>query len=120
MFITEEFLKKNPNIIFVYGDNLLHKGLKGAAKLRNNKNTYGFITKKYPNYNNNSYYTPEEYKPIFEKELKKLINEIQNNPNKTYLISRLGAGLANRFKIYEKVIKEGLEPLKQFSNVEFI
>lgn len=120
MHITKEYLNNHPNHIFVYGDNIIHKGLGGAAKLRYVKNTYGFITKKYPNTNINSYFTVEEYKPIFNQELNKLIREIQNNPTKIYLVSRLGAGLANKFGIYEAIIKNGLEVLKQFNNVKFI
>ena len=69
--ITKKFLQENPNVIFVFGDNLLRKGKGGAAKLRDEPNTYGFITKKAPNNQDSSFYRPIEYRYIFEEELRK-------------------------------------------------
>ena len=109
--ITEEFLKDNPNCIFVFGDNLLRKGYGGAAKLRDCINSYGFITKKYPNNFNSSFYTKEEYLSVFEEEKEKLIYLIENNPDKIFLVSKLGGGLANKFHIYEDIIKPWIDTL---------
>ena len=118
--ITKRYLKNNPNHIFVFGDNLIRKGKGGAAKLRDEPNTYGFITKKYPNNNIESFFKPDEYKYIFANELRKLEFKIKNNPNKVFLISKLGSGLANRFNIYEEIIEDGLKNLLKYENVEFI
>lgn len=120
MKVTKEYLRSNPDHIFVFGDNTLRTGKGGAAKLRDEPNTYGFITKIYPNNNFDAFYKPRIYGGIFKKELKKLIRQIERNPDKTYLISKLGGGLANKYKIFQKVIKPGLEPLKQYSNVKFL
>lgn len=120
MFITKKYLKDNPDHIFVFGDNKLRKGKKGAAVLRDMPNSYGFITKKYPSYNNDAYYKPSEYYKVFQKEIDKLILQIMNNPDKTYLISKLGFGLANRYGIWSKVIKDGLELIRDFKNVKFL
>lgn len=92
----------------------------GAAKLRYEPNVYGFITKKYPNHTNEAYYKPMEYMPVFESELEKLISEIESNPDKTYLISRLGGGLANKFGIFEKVILPNIKVLNVYENVRFL
>lgn len=118
--ITKSFLRANPNYIFVYGDNLLRKGKGGAAKLRDEPNTYGFITKKAPNNNNGSFYKPDEYKQKFEVELRRLIKKIENNPDKIFLISKLGGGLANKYNIREKVIEPGMKELEKFNNVKFL
>lgn len=111
--ITSKYLRENPDIVFVFGDNLIHKGKGGAASLRDEPNTYGFITKKYPNNNDSSFYRPSEYFPVFLRELRKLSNEIRGHPEKIYLISKLGSGLANKYHIYEKVIEAGLESLSE-------
>jgi len=111
MLITKEYLRKNPNTIFVYGDNRLRKGFAGAAMFRSEPNTYGFITKKYPNNNDDSFYKPEEYRKVFEKELSKLEFEIRKSPNTLWLISQLGSGLANKFNIWEEVIKKELSKI---------
>ncbi len=116
-YVTEKFLRDNPNVIFVFGDNLIRKGKGGAAILRDEPNTYGFITKKAPNNNDDSFYRPNEYLDVFYAELLQLAKEIEKNPEKTYLISKLGAGLANKYKIYEGLIEPCLKKLELFKNV---
>ena len=116
-YVTAEFLRENPNVVFVFGDNLIRKGKGGAAKLRDEPNTYGFITKKYPNNEDTSFYRPKEYWQVFVGELSNLHREILLHPDKTFLISKLGAGLANRYHIYEEVIKPELEIFRGLKNV---
>lgn len=118
--ITKAYLRAHPEVVFVFGDNLLGWGTGGAAVLRYEPNTYGFVTKKAPDNNELSFYTPMEYKPVFDKELRKLVWELCNNPEKTYLISPVGAGLANRHNIWEKVIKPGFEEIRPFPNIVFL
>lgn len=118
--ITEEYLDNNPSCIFVFGDNLIRKGTGGAAKLRHHPQTYGFITKKYPNNASDSFFNVPEYRQVFETELAKLVHNIIENPNKVFLISKLGGGLANKYRIFEEVIQPGLQCLKKYSNVKFL
>lgn len=119
-FITKEYLRSHPNEIFVFGDNVDRTGLGGAAVLRYEFNAYGFITKKHPNNNDDSFFTPKEYKPIFQSELNKLIRVISFNKDKTFLISKLGAGLANKHNIFEEVINKHIRILEKYSNVKFL
>ena len=118
--VTKEHLKNNPNHIFVFGDNTLRKGKGGAAILRDEPNSYGFITKKRPSLDGSAYYTPDEYEKVFQVELDKLIKNIEGCPHLTFLISKLGAGLANKYGIYEKIIKKGLTILEKYDNVVFL
>ena len=119
--ITIDYLRKNPNHIFVYGDNILHKGKKGAAALSGESNTYGLVTKKYPRGDNDAFYKCSEYEAIFKKEIDKLVEKILANPDKIFLISKVGAGLANRFKIFEKIIEPNIKNiLSKYSNVVFL
>lgn len=120
MKITKSYLRNNPDHIFVFGDNLKRKGYGGAAKLRDEPNTYGFITKKAPNNNDGSFYKPDEYKQKFDVELKRLIKEIEYKQKSIFLITKLGAGLANKYGIYQKIIKPGLTILEKYDNVRFI
>lgn len=120
-FITAEYLEQNPNHIFVFGDNLDRRGTGGAAVLRHYPNTYGFVTKKRPTYNYSDFYTIDEYRLVYEAELVKLIEQIKANPDKLFLISKLGGGLANRHKIYENVIGPRIRAdLMGYSNVKFL
>lgn len=118
--ISKSYLRDHPNEIFVYGDNLQRTGKGGAAIFRSEPNTHGFITKKFPSYHDSSFFHPEEYKSIFEKEFLKLEKVIVDNPDKKYLISRIGGGLAGRFGIFEKVILPRIVDLKKYQNVEFL
>lgn len=121
MIITKEFLRNNPNIIFVYGDNTCHRGKGGAAALRDEPNTYGFVTKRYPSNEDDSFFTPEEYETVFVEEMNKLEKYISENPNKLFYISKLGSGLANRFSIFEYVIYNGLIDLEsRYENVKLL
>lgn len=121
IIITEKFLNNNSRAIFVFGDNLQRTGYGGAAILRDHPRSYGFITKKYPDNNDESFYRPKEYAMIFFDELVKLKEKIKDDPFKTFYISQLGAGLANKYKIWENIIKDGLEKnLKDCLNVVFL
>jgi hypothetical protein len=119
--INSAYLRRNPSHIFVFGDNRLRKGLGGAAKLRNEPNTWGFITKKAPQKHASAYFRPEEYEKVYEIEMHRLRREIEAHPERHYLVSRLGAGLANKFHIYEKVILPRIRiDLQNYDNVEFL
>lgn len=120
IFITENFLEENPNAYFVFGDNLIRKGMGGAAALRHHPRAIGFITKKKPDNKDSSFYKPEEYQPIFLEEIKKLEITIEKHPEKIFYISQIGGGLANRYRIWEKVIKQNIvNKFKDFHNVVF-
>lgn len=102
--ITKEFLDKNTNVFFVFGDNLIHKGHGGAAFLRDHARAVGFITKRYPANRDGDFFTPETYPPVFLQEVQKLLAHIQRHPYHTYYVSKLGANLANRYGIWESII----------------
>jgi hypothetical protein len=119
--VTKDFLDFHEDIIFVFGDNLIHKGYGGAAILRDHPRAYGFITKKYPSNDLDSFYGVTEYREVFERELMYLENDIKKEKNKTFYISQLGGGLANRYHIWESIIKKGLEKaLSRYENVIFL
>jgi hypothetical protein len=118
LIITEDFLNKNPNSYFVFGDNLERFGYGGAAALRDHPRAYGFITKKFPDNKSSSFYEPNEYAPVFFEELNKLINLIDKNKNKIFYISKIGSDLANKYRIWETLIHHNLiDKLKNYKNV---
>jgi len=118
--ITEKFLQLNPNAYFVFGDNLERRGLGGAAALRHNPHALGFITKKFPDNKDNSFYDVTDYHDVFFEEINKLKRIIKSKPDKTFYISKLGSGLANRYHIWEKLIRKNLvKTFENFDNVIF-
>lgn len=119
--IDREYLREHPDHIFVFGDNEYRTGYGGAAKLRDFPNTYGFLTKRRPSHEHTDYYTPEEYWAIYYVEIEKLCSEIENNQDKTYLISKVGAGLANQYGIFEQIIEPNIKNnLSKYDNVRFL
>jgi len=119
--ITRGYLKAHPNEVFVFGDNTERWGKGGAAALRDCRNVYGFVTQKRPSHDANAHYKPEEFLLIYENEVRKLKKEIEKNPELTYLISRVGGGLANRFHIWEKIIEPRIrKDFGNYTNVKFL
>jgi len=118
--ITQEFLDTNLNAYFIFGDNLERRGHGGAAKLRDHPHAIGFITKKFPDNNDSSFYKPEEYSAVFFEELEKLKRIVEARPDKTFYISQLGGGLANKYFIWQKLIRHNLvKVLENYENVIF-
>jgi hypothetical protein len=95
----------------------MRKGKKGAAELRDEPNAYGFITKIFPNYEDFSYYTKEEYKPVLKHEIEMLryvimsLNKVKPETHFKFLISKVGSGLANKNNIWD-LIEPELKTLK--------
>ena len=78
------------------------------------------ITKKFPDKRDTSYYHVEEYKEVFFEELYKLAKIVEKRPEKIFYISQLGGGLANRYLIWENLIRDNLvRALSKFDNVVF-
>lgn len=123
MKITKQYLRKHPNEIFVFGDNVIRKGHGGAAKLRDEPNTYGFITKIRPNNHPTSFFTKQEYEPVLDKEIAKLEQTIFYSPFSfeidKILISAVGSGLANKHGIWQ-LIEPRLKKLKELSPKIFL
>ena len=120
-FIDGQYLIDHPDHIFVFGDNILGVGYGGAAALRDYENSYGFITKLEPNDKPDSYFRPAEYAAIYCDQMQLLIQRIRSNPGSTFLISKLGAGLANRYHIWEEIIEPTIKHLlAPYPNVEFL
>lgn len=121
LIVTRKFLDEKPDAIFVFGDNLHRTGYGGGAMFRDHPQAYGFITKKCPDNMDESFYRPENYRIEFLAYIVELQLFIEKNTDKTFYISQLGGGLANRYKIWEEVIKSGLEKyLSHYDNVVFL
>lgn len=118
--ITQEFLDNNPNAYFVFGDNLERSGYEGDSELRDHPHSIGFITKKFADNKDESIYKSEEYSPVFFEELKKLKIIIEKRPDKLFYVSRLSSGEANKYYIWQKLIRHNLvRALESCNNVVF-
>ena len=100
MFITREFIRLNPHILFVFGDNDKGWGYSGMAReFRGEANSIGIRTKKAPRMDDAAFYTDDE----FEDNAKKIDEDIalilQRMETKQYTIlyipGGIGKGLAS-------------------------
>lgn len=61
-FIFRSDLQNNPEVKYLFGDNLVRKGLGGQAKeMRGEPNAIGVATKNTPTSGSNSYFTDDDY-----------------------------------------------------------
>jgi hypothetical protein len=100
-----EDVAKNPQKIYVYGDNDQRSGLGGQAIIRNEPNTIGIRTKKKPSTDKGAYYTDKE----FESNKKKILEDINKILDEllfgaTIIFSEGGYG-TDRAKLKEKAPK---------------
>lgn len=101
-FFNVETCKKNPRSLFIFGDNLLRFGKKGQAIIRSEPNAIGIVTKKYPSFEQKSYYNDNDFED-FKKQIVNDICDIINEYNDERLHYKeiifpedgIGTGLAN-------------------------
>jgi len=91
----------NSNWLFIFGDNDVKRGLGGQAVIRRCRNAMGIPTKKYPNYNPDSYYTDDEFTENCQKidaALDRIIETVETTqPKYEYIVlpeDGFGTGLA--------------------------
>lgn len=97
--ITRDKVKENPDVLYLFGDNLLRKGLGGQAKeMRGEENTLGIVSKKYPSNNSSSFYTDSDFYfwlEVFSADIKNLTGKINSGKYKALVIPPIGVGLAD-------------------------
>lgn len=61
-WITREMVRANPDKLFLFGDNLEHRGFGGQAKeMRGEKNAIGIPTKKSPSMDDASFFRDDQF-----------------------------------------------------------
>lgn len=102
--ITPTYVRNHPEVLFVFGDNDKREGKGGQAKIRDEKNTIGFRTKKAPHTKPGAYYTDKEYAENIRK-MQEDLDEIRLRAplySRVYFIPGIGEG---RAKLKEKAPK---------------
>lgn len=96
--IYRQDLRNNPNLMYLFGDNLDRTGLGGqAAEMRGEPNAIGVATKKHPSMRPNSFFTDEEYTEnvkIFLDDLMPAIQHVMEGGILVIPSDRLGTGLS--------------------------
>lgn len=106
--------EKNPNKIYVFGDNLLGRGYAGQAAIRGEVNAFGIPTKRYPNTQRSAYFSdqPDEMDAV-----RKALRELYILGKKQYTIvfptKGIGTGMARMKEHSPKIYSEMCEILEK-------
>ncbi|HGM8086473.1 TPA: hypothetical protein ACKP9S_002830 [Pseudomonas aeruginosa] len=93
-FYTPELLRSMPEKIFVFGDNLLQRGTKGQAAIRNEPNAFGVPTKRAPSMAEHAFFADrEDENSALREALRKLYALGQVRPI-VFPAAGIGTGLA--------------------------
>jgi len=120
LVVDAALLDQDTGSYFVYGDNESRQGTAGAAALRHHPRAIGLITKRAPGTKPSECFKPEEYIKPFFQQLKQLEDIIKNAPHQKFYISKVGSGAANKYYIWQLLIKPNLVvALQEYDNVVF-
>lgn len=117
-FWTVDDVKSNKDCLFIFGDNDVHRCKMGQAIIRDEVNTIGISTKKFPSNSISSFYTDDEYNENIKKIDKSIEKIIHKSQSYKYIVICEGLFNLNRDgeKIYN-VLKWYLwEKLETLSN----
>jgi len=115
-------VKKMSDYLFVFGDNDIKLGKGGQAIIRDEPNTIGIPTKKYPNNKSNSFYYDTEYEQNIIKIDRAINNIIKKSQNYKGIVlpeDGFGTGLSKLHINAPKTlayINQQIEQLKQLNN----
>lgn len=120
LHVDRQLLDKEHTSYFIFGENIARQGNVSSAYLRGHPRAIGFVAQKGEDFALGFSFRPDEYKKVFFDQLKQLENIVRGNPKNKYYISKLGFGPANRYNIWELIVRHNLEEeLDKFSNVVF-
>ena len=95
--ITVEDARANPDTIFVFGDNLIGKGKRGQAVIRDEPNAIGIPTKRLPSMNDDAFFGQDvaEEKAAITTAINKIMVARKSGKNVIFPEDGVGTGLAN-------------------------
>lgn len=97
--VTRDKVRENKDVLYLFGDNTIGKGLGGQAKeMRGEPNTVGIVTKRFPSTTDNSYFIDEDYetfKAFTNQGFRDVIKYVYDNKPRAVVEPPLGVGLAD-------------------------
>jgi len=122
-FITRQYVRENPDKIFVFGDNLEERGFGGQAReFRGEFNSVGIPTKRSPSMSESSFFSDKDFdelKPILDEKF--FIIEVWKRTGLTVVVPKngIGTGLAELDKGAPRIfsyIKSNLDGIQKEMN----
>lgn len=104
--LTTTLCQKNPEVTFVFGDNLIKKGEAGQAIIRKEPNAFGVPTKRLPSMTPDSFYSDNDSEYEATRTALKHLWAIHLNGRSIVLPkSKIGSGLARLHDNAPKIAK---------------
>ena len=114
---TPNSIEKYKDYTFVFGDNLIGKGKKGQAVIREYSNTYGIPTKRLPTMNDNAFFSDKEDEiAIVKKKLEILKISMLEGSKIVLPYDGIGTGLA-KLETHSRYI---FEYIREFIDNNFL
>ena len=109
-------LRRNPEVLYVFGDNLGREGMGGQAyEMRGEPNAVGVATKRAPTHNVDDFFTDADYEEvieIIEDDLEPVHEALADGRVVIYPMDGIGTGLSElphrAPKIYAHLVELGL------------
>lgn len=96
--IYREDLRANPDVLYVFGDNTIRKGMGGqAGEMRGEPNAVGVATKLLPSQMDNSYFSDNDYTNNIKtlmSDLQPVINHLKRGGIVVWPLDGIGTGLS--------------------------
>lgn len=115
---SPEIVEKEKGLTFVFGDNSIGKGYAGQAVIRDCKNTFGLVTKRYPSTDEHAYLSDINLDLIESTfaELDKLISE---GAKCVFHVAGYGTGLAQLAARAPKLLTYIDKRISEYTGVKF-
>jgi hypothetical protein len=94
-YYSTDLCENNKNSLYVFGDNVIHKGKAGQAVIRDCDNSFGIPTKIYPSMKANSFFSDNDKEfAIIKKSIDDLVKKSKKYDFVIFPESGIGTGLA--------------------------
>jgi hypothetical protein len=91
-------LQANPDVLYVFGDNLLRQGMGGqAGEMRGEPNAIGLPTKRKPTMEDDAFLSDDDIETVYnaiQSDLKRLVDHLADGGIVVWPLDGIGTGLA--------------------------
>lgn len=118
-----DYVRERPDHLFIYGDNLLQRGKRGQAIIRDEPNAYGIPTKLKPSMDEDAFMTDESYEDNckhIDSAFQKIKEASERFTTVVWPADGLGTGLAQLPTRAPRTYKYLLEAVKSFKEAKWI
>lgn len=112
--------KREQHTLFVFGDNLIRRGKRGQAVIRDCANSYGIPTKRLPSMKEDAFFSDKDDEmDAVESAIIFLLYKRNNGFNVVFPTDGLGTGLAKLEEKSPEIYKRMNEMIREYFGVDY-